>query len=145
MLLEKIQEDLKRALKEKKEMQVSTLRLLVSEIHNQGIEKQNKLTNEDIIAVIRKEVKQREEAIDSYQKGGRQDLADKEKQEQEVLSNYLPQEMPLEELEKIVKESIDGLGSSGPSDFGRVMGVVMSKVKGRIDGAKVAEAVKKLI
>jgi len=126
-------------------MQVSTLRLLVSEIHNQGIEKQNKLTNEDIIAVIRKEVKQREEAIDSYQKGGRQDLADKEKQEQEVLSNYLPQEMPLEELEKIVKESIDGLGSSGPSDFGRVMGVVMSKVKGRIDGAKVAEAVKKLI
>jgi len=98
MLTEKIQKDLTEALKGKKEVVVSTLRLLLSEIHNRGIEKQSELNNEDIIAVIRKGVKQREEAIDSYQKGGRQDLADKEKQEKEVLSNYLPQEMTPEEL-----------------------------------------------
>ncbi len=145
MLTEKIQKDLTEALKGKKEVVVSTLRLLLSEIHNRGIEKQSELNDEDIIAVIRKGVKQREEAIDSYQKGGRQDLADKEKQEKEVLSNYLPQEMTPEELEKITKGVIDEVGASGPGDFGKVMGVVMSKVKGRIDGAKVAEAVKKLI
>jgi uncharacterized protein YqeY len=145
MLLEKIQEDLKTALKEKKETQVSTLRLLISEIHNRQIEKQADLNNEDIMAVIRKGVKQRQEAIEAYEKGGRQDLADKEKQEAEILSNYLPQEMSTTELEKITKEVIKVVGASGPGDFGKVMGVVMSKVKGRIDGAKVAEAVKKLI
>lgn len=145
MLLEKIQENLKTALKEKKETQVSTLRLLISEIHNRQIEKQADLSNEDVIAVIRRGVKQRQEAIEAYEKGGRQELADKEKQELEILSNYLPQEMSSEELEKITKEVIDGIGASGPGDFGKVMGVVMGKVKGRIDGAKVAEAVKKLI
>jgi len=145
MLLEKIQEDLKTALKEKKEAQVSTLRLLISEIHNRQIEKQADLNDEDVMAVIRKGVKQRQEAIEAYEKGGRQDLADKEKQEAEILSNYLPQEMSTTELEKITKEVIEEVGVFGPGDFGKVMGVVMSKVKGRIDGAKVAAAVKKLI
>ena len=145
MLLEKIQKDLTEALKAKKEVAVSTLRLLLSEIHNQEIEKQSELNDEDVMAVIRKGVKQRQEAIEAYEKGSRQDLADKEKQELEILSNYLPQEMSSEELEKITKEVIDEKGASGTGDFGRVMGVVMGKVKGRIDGAKVAEAVKKLI
>jgi len=145
MLLEKIQEDLKTALKEKKEAQVSTLRLLISEIHNRQIEKQADLNDEDVMAVIRKGVKQRQEAIEAYEKGGRQDLADKEKQEAEILSNYLPQEMSTTELEKITKEVIEEVGAFGPGDFGKVMRVVMSKVKGRIDGAKVAAAVKKLI
>jgi len=145
MLLEKIQKDLAEALKSKKEVAVSTLRLLLSEIHNRQIEKQAELTDEDVVAVIRKGVKQRQEAIEAYQKGSRQDLADKEKQEAEILSNYLPQEITAEELEKITKEVINELGASGPADFGKVMGVVMDKVKGRIDGAKVAEVVKKLI
>ncbi len=145
MLLEKIQEDLTEALKAKKEVAVSTLRLLLSEIHNRVIEKQADLNDEDVMAVIRKGVKQRQEAIEAYEKGGRQELADKEKQELEILSNYLPQEMSSEELEKITKEVIDEMKASGPGDFGKVMGAVMSKVKGRIDGAKVTEAVKKLI
>lgn len=145
MLIEKIQKDLVEALKSKSGLVVSTLRLLLSEIHNREIEKQAKVTDEDVMAVIRKEVKQRQEAIEAYEKGRRQDLADKEKQESEILSNYLPQEMPTTELEKITKEVINEVGASGPGDFGKVMGVVMGRVKGRIDGAKVAEAVKKLI
>ncbi|MCJ7804594.1 GatB/YqeY domain-containing protein [Patescibacteria group bacterium] len=145
MLIEKIQKDLVEALKSKSGLVVSTLRLLLSEIHNREIEKQAKVTDEDVMAVIRKEVKQRQEAIEAYEKGGRQDLADKEKQESEILSNYLPQEMSTTELEKITKEVINEVGASGPGDFGKVMGVVMGRVKGRIDGAKVAEAVKKLI
>ena len=145
MISEQIQKDLVIALKNKKEVEISTLRLLLSEIHNYQIEKQTELDDEEIVVVLRKEVKKRREAIDAYQKGGRQELADKENQELDVLSKYLPQEIPLEELEKITKEVIEELGASTPSDFGRVMGVVMSKVKGRIDGTKVSEVVKKLI
>ncbi len=145
MLLEQIQKDLTEALKGKNEAVVSTLRLLLSEIHNRQIEKQAELTDEEVVGVLRKEVKKRQESIEAYEKGGRQELADKEKKELEILSKYLPQEMDSQELEKIVKEVIEEVGAKGPGDFGRVMGVVMGKGKGRIDGSKVAEAVKKLI
>ena len=145
MLLETIQNDLKTALKEKNELQVSTLRLLLAEIHNRQIEKQAELTEEDIVAVLRKEAKKRQESVEAYEKGGRQELADKEKNELQFLSKYLPQEMSPQKLEKIVKEVIGKVGAQGVSDFGEVMGVVMGKVKGQIDGAKVSEAVKKLL
>ena len=145
MLLETIQNDLKTALKERNELQVSTLRLLLSETHNRQIEKQAELVDEDIVGVLRKEVKKRQESIEAYEKGGRQELADKESKELIILSKYLPQEMSPKELEKIVKEVIVEVGGQGPSDFGRVMGVIMGKVKGKIDGTKVADAVKKLL
>jgi len=145
MLLETIQNDLKTALKEKNELQVSTLRLLLAETHNRQIEKQAELTEEDIVAVLRKEAKKRQESVEAYEKGGRQELADKEKNELQFLSKYLPQEMSPQKLEKIVKEVIGKVGAQGVSDFGEVMGVVMGKVKGQIDGAKVSEAVKKLL
>ena len=145
MLLEQIQNDLKTALKERNELQVSTLRLSLSEAHNRQIEKQAELVDEDIVGVLRKEVKKRQESIEAYEKGGRQELADKESKELIILSKYLPQEMSPEELGKIVKETIDEVGAQGPSDFGKVMGVVMNKVKGRIDGSKVSDAVKKLL
>ncbi len=145
MLLEQIQNDLKTALKERNELQVSTLRLLLSETHNRQIEKQAELVDEDIVGVLRKEVKKRQESIEAYEKGGRQELADKESKELIILSKYLPQEMSPKELEKIVKEVIVEVGAQGPSDFGKVMGVIMGKVKGKIDGTKVADAVKKLL
>jgi len=145
MLLEQIQNDLKTALKEKNELQVSTLRLLLSETHNRQIEKQTELVDEDIVGVLRKEVKKRQESVEAYEKGGRQELADKEKGELQFLSKYLPQEMDPQELEKIVKEVIGEVGAKEPGDFGKVMGVVMGKVKGRIDGSKVSDAVKKLL
>ena len=145
MLLEQIQNDLKTALKERNELEVSTLRLSLSEAHNRQIEKQAELVDEDIVGVLRKEVKKRQESIEAYEKGGRQELADKESKELIILSKYLPQEMSPEELGKIVKETIDEVGAQGPSDFGKVMGVVMNKVKGRIDGSKVSDAVKKLL
>lgn len=145
MLLATIQNDLKTALKEKNELQVSTLRLLLAETHNRQIEKQAELTEEDIVAVLRKEAKKRQESVEAYEKGGRQELADKESKELLILSKYLPQEMSPQELEKIVKEVIGKVGAQGAGDFGKVMGGVMGKVKGQIDGAKVSEAVKKLL
>lgn len=145
MLFEQIQSDLTTALKEKDELRVSTLRLLLSEIHNRQIEKQAELADEDVAGVLRKEAKKRQEAVAAYQKGGRQELADKESKELIILSKYLPQQMTPEELEKIVKEIIGGIGAVGDKDFGKIMGVVMAKVGGRADGTAVAEVVKRLI
>ena len=145
MLNEQIQKDLETAMKDKQQVKVSTLRLLLSEIRNKQIEKQAEVTDEEIIALMRKAVKQRQETIESYQKVKRDDLAQKEKEEMLFLSSYLPQELSASEVEKVVKKVISEIGATGQQDFGKVMSGVMSKLKGHIDGAKVAEAVKKLI
>jgi len=141
----KIQSDLNQALKDKKKAEVSTLRLLLSEIHNQEIAKQAELTKEDIIKVVQKEVKRRKEAIEAYQKGNRDDLVAKEKQELEILNKYLPQQMSSKELETIIQSVIKETGASSISDFGKVMGAVMGRVKGQADGKAVSESVKKAL
>lgn len=142
MDLEKLRADLGRALKQKKSLKVGTLRLLLAEIHNKELEKQAELTGEEVLAVIRKEVKKRKEAIEAYKQGKRDDLVQKESQELEVLEKYLPQEISSKELEKIVKETMGEMGEVGEKDFGKVMGSVMGKVKERADGKTVAEKVK---
>jgi hypothetical protein len=145
-LEEKIKEDLNKALKNQQELLVSTLRFLLSEIYNAQTQKQKDLSDEEIFAVIRRQIKQREEAIPLYQKGGRHDLADKEKEEQRILSNYLPQEISSLDLEKMVSQIIEELGVLGkPETFGQVMGAVMAKVKGRAEGKQIAEMVKNLL
>lgn len=147
MLLEKIKTDLKTALKEKDEVTISTLRFLLAGIHNKEIElkKRGKLTDEEVVAVIRQQIKQRQESIEAYKKGKRDDLVEKEKKELGILSKYLPQQPSSKELEKIIKETIEEVGAKGPADFGKVMGAVMGKVKGRAEGKIVAETVKKLL
>lgn len=145
MLQEQIKKDLDKALLAKEELLVSTLRLLLAEIRNYWIEKQKDLTDEDMIAVIRRQIKQRKDSIKAYQKGGREDLAEKETKEMGILGKYLPQQMEIDELKKIVKETIEEVGAAGPKDFGKVMGAVMGKVKGAAEGAMVAEAVKRLL
>ena len=142
---DKIQKDLNQALKEKDELKVSTLRLLLSEIHNQEIEKQAELTEENFIGVLQREIKKRKEAIEAYQQGKRDDLVAKEKEELEILNKYLPQQLSLEELETIVQSVIKEMGASSMADLGKVMGAVMGRVKGGADGKVVSEAVKRVI
>ncbi len=142
---DKIQSDLKEAMKAKDELVVATLRLLLSEIHNREIEKQGKLTDEDIVGAVQKEVKKRQESIEAYQKGKRDDLVEREKKELAVLNKYLPQQLSPEELETTIQSVIKEAGASGPADFGKVMGPVMDKVKGKADGKVVSEAVKKAL
>lgn len=147
MILEKIQNDLSVALKSKDEATVSTLRFLLAAVKDKEIElnKRGKLTDEEVIGVIQKQVKQHKESIEAYQKGGRSDLSDKESKELSILSNYLPQQISPEDLEKIVSKAVNKIGASGPGDFGRVMGEVMGEVKGIADGGQVAKVVKKLL
>lgn len=145
MILKNIKNDLNQALKAKDETQVSTLRFLLAEIHNREIQKQAAATDEDVVAAIRFQVKQHQEAIEAYRRGKRDDLVGKEVAELSILNKYLPHQMPLEELEKVVKEVISEVGAAGPKDFGKVMGAVMAKVKDQADGSAVADLVKKIL
>lgn len=147
MLLDKIKTDLTAALKQKEETKSSTLRFLLAAIQNKEIElkKRGQLTDEEVVAVIQKQVEEHQESIDAYKKGNREDLVKKEEAELAILKTYLPQELPPSELEKIVKATIQEVKASGPQDFGKVMGAVIAKVKGRADGKTVAETVKRLL
>jgi len=143
-LFQKIEEDLKLALKNREELTVSTLRFLISAIKNQEIEKQRELSDEEVIQILQRQIKQRRESMAAFQSGGREDLALKEKRELEILSKYLPQQLTPKELEEIVKEVIAMLGPT-QKDFGKVMGQVMVRVKGRAEGSLVSQTVKEAL
>lgn len=142
-LLEKIKTDLNQALKAKKADEVSVLRFLLADLHNREIEKKGELSDEDVVAGLRKQVKVRKEAIEEFKKGEREDLARKESSEVKILSKYLPQMLSPEEVEKIVDTSIEKTGAKSAQDFGKVMGEVMKTLKGQAEGNLVAELVKK--
>lgn len=141
-MVDKIQADLKQAQLSRDKIKVSTLRLLLSEIKNSEIAKDSSLSDEDIIAVLQKEVKKRKEATLAFRSGGREDQAQTEEAERKILTEYLPAQMEVEELTKIVDESINELGASSLQDMGKVMGVVMGKVAGKADGGTVSSMVK---
>jgi len=143
VILEKLQKDLKEAMKAGEKERLSTLRFLLAALRNRQIEKQADLVDDDVVAVIRQQVKQRKESIVAYQQGNRADLVAKEQSELDLLNTYLPQQMSDEEVVKIVKEVVAEVGATGPGDFGKAMGVVMGKVKGQADGNQVAAMVKK--
>jgi uncharacterized protein YqeY len=144
---ERIQSEMNKALKEREELKVSLLRFLLAEVRNREIElnKRGKLTDEEIAQVIRTQVKKHQESIEAYRAGRREDLAKKEEAELQILNTYLPQSLTSPELEKIILETVKGIGAKGAKDFGKVMGAVMVKVKGRADGQEVAALVRKLI
>lgn len=162
-LKEKISEDLKGALKEKRELEVSVLRLLQAAIVNREKEKRAKiakgrekikeeelakesqLTDEEVIEVISSEIKKRKEAILEFEKGGREDLVAKEKTELEVLQKYLPDQLSEEEIKKLAKEAVEKTGATEPKDMGKVMAELMPKVKGRAEGGLVSKIVKELL
>ncbi|MBI2626516.1 MAG: GatB/YqeY domain-containing protein [Candidatus Nealsonbacteria bacterium] len=150
---EKIRQDLNEALKSKEELKTSVLRLLSAAILNKEKDKRFKsgkaediaLTDEEIIDVISSEAKKRKEAIDLYQKGGRQDLANKEKAELEILQKYLPEQLSEEELKKLAKEAVSKIGAKDIKDMGKIMAILMPQVKGRADGNLVSKIIKDLL
>ena len=145
MLKDKIQEDLKQAMMAKDELKLSTVRMLKSAIQYHEIQKGGagyEATDEDVIEVIGREVKKRNEAIELYKKGRREELAQKEEKELEILKTYLPEQMSEDEIRKLVQETISSTGASGIQDMGKVMGALMPKVKGRADSSFVSTLVK---
>jgi len=141
-LQQKLEEDAKNALKDGDKMVLSVLRLILSAIKNNEISQKAILSDDQVVSLLVKEAKKRQEAISAYQNAQRQDLAEQENKELLIIQKYLPQELSDEEIDKTVKETIATLKAS-TSDFGRVMGEVMSKLKGRASGDRVRDIVKK--
>ena len=141
-MVDKLQQDLKQAQLARDEVKVSTLRLLLSEIKNAQIQKGADLSDEEITQVIQHEVKKRKEAAAGFRTGDREEAALKEETEQRLLEGYLPDQLPIEELTKIVETTITEVGATGIADMGKVIGVVMGKAGGRSDGGTVSAIVK---
>jgi len=146
-LKEQVQKDLIDAMKAKEEIKLNALRMLKAEIMKfevAGSEKRE-AKDEDVIQLIGKQVKQRDDAAQQYKAGNRPELAEKEEKEAEILKNYLPAQMSEEEVKKIVEETIKETGASGKADLGKVMGAIMPKVKGKADGTLVNKIVQDLL
>ena len=145
MLRQDIELGIKEALKSGDQIRLSTLRFLLAAVQNEEIAKQREAADEDVIAVVQKQVKQHKESIEAYEKGGRRELAQKEKNELEILNKFLPQQMSEEEIKKIVDEARVSLSEGDKNNFGKVMGMVMAMVKGKADGNLVSKVVKELV
>jgi len=119
----------------------------LSAIHNAEIAKGRDatLTEEELAELLQKQAKQRQESIDAYKKGGRADLVEKETKELEIIRGYLPKQLPEEKIKKLAEEAIKEVGAKGSQDIGKVMGVLMPKVKGQADGSSVSKIVKELL
>ncbi len=141
-LKERIDEDFKRAMKEGEKDQLSTLRMLKSSIQNREIELGRDLDDEEIQEVLSKEAKSRQESIEQFEEGGRPERAEKERQELELIEQYLPEPLSDEELDRMIEGVIEEVGAEDPSDLGAVMGQIMPQVGGRADGGEVKERVR---
>jgi uncharacterized protein YqeY len=145
-LQKRIDEDLKDAMRAKDAARLSVLRLLKAALKNATIEKVGaggELNDAEAIAVIRKQVKQRQDSIESFEKGGRPELVEKEKAEMAVLNQYLPQAMSAAELQKIVADTIREVGATSRAQMGAVMKALQPKIAGRTDGKTLSAEVQK--
>ena len=136
-----LEQDFILALKEKKPS-LDVLRMIKAAVKNAEITKKDKLTDQEIMIVLQKEKKQRQDSVEEFTKGQRNDLVDKEKFEIEVIEKYLPKAMSNDEIKQIILEEINNTSASNSGDMGKVMGQVMPKLKGRADGEKVSQIVK---
>jgi uncharacterized protein YqeY len=141
-LEERIEGEFKAALKAQDKIKLSTLRMLKADINNLKLEPNKKaLTDADIVKIIQRQVKQHKDSIEQFEKGKRDDLAEKEKKELEILSGYLPEQLSEEELTKIIKDAVKELEATSKKDMGKVIKTVMERVKGKAEGKTVSRIV----
>ena len=144
---ERIQNDIRKALKAGEEMKVGTLRMVLAFLINKEKDlpadrKGKELSDEEAMDVLQTEAKKRREAIEAFEKGGRPELAEKEKKELEILKEYLPEQLSAKEIENFVTQAIEKTGAASMQDIGKVMGALMPQVKGKADGNLVSRIVK---
>lgn len=145
-LAQRVDEDLKQAMREKNATKLGVLRMLKSALKYSAIEKsgaEGELNDSEAAQVIRKQVKQHHDSIESFEKGGRAELAAKEKTELSILQSYLPQPMTREEIAKVVRETIAEVGATSRAQMGAVMKALQSKAAGRADGKTLSQEVQK--
>lgn len=148
MIIEKLKEDMKAAMKAGDSGKLGTVRMLVAAVNNRGIEKRGKgdsapLTDEEVMDVLIKEAKKRSESIDIYKQNNREELAATEAAELKIIQEYLPQQLSSGEIEKIIDEAVKTTGATTLKDLGKVMGLVSKETKGRADSRAISEIIKK--
>ena len=144
-LKDKLTEDLKQTIRQGDELGKSTLRLVMAAIKNAEIEKRRELEEGELLAIIAKEAKLRRESIAQFEKGGRQDLVDREKAELQILLAYLPEQLSREEIEAQARQIIEEVGATSPAQMGQVMRRLMPLMQGKADGKLVNQVVKELV
>lgn len=144
-LKQQLANDLRNALRSKDELRKMTLRLALAAIHNAEIAKGSELSEEEVVVVIAKQVKQRRESIAQFDQGGRQDLVAQEQKELEILLEYMPPQLTEEEIRSRAKEAIEQVGAASPAQMGEVMRVLMPQLKGKADGQVVSRIVKDIL
>jgi uncharacterized protein YqeY len=135
-------EDMKLAMKSGNKIELDTIRMLRAQIQTSSIAKKDTLDEDEVVQVLQKEAKKRKEAIEMYQQGKREDLVNKERQEIEIISKYLPEQLSDAEIDRIIKDSVKSIGAESEKDMGRVMGDIMPKVKGKTDGKIIQQRVR---
>jgi uncharacterized protein YqeY len=136
---------LKEALKSRDDLKVSVIRMIKASLKNKEIEKMGSLTDDEILSILSTLAKQRRESIEQFSAAGRTDLADRETRELEIIQSYLPKQLTPEELDIIIRSAINESGASSLNDLGKIMKVLMPKVKGAADGKAVNLRVKELL
>lgn len=145
-LNEQIEKDYVAAYKGKNQVRLNVLRLLKTAVKNRLVDlcrPNGSLDDSELMDVIIKQAKQRQDSIEQYRQANRPDLADREAVELEILNAYLPQKMNADELARVIEDAIAKTGASGPRDMGKVMGMILGAHKGQVDGKELSEAVKK--
>ena len=146
MLEEKILNDYKEAMKARDTLKSSVLSFLRADMINLAIAKKKKvLDDSEVISVIKKQIKQRQDSIEQFKNGNRPDMADKETKELEILKSYLPPELSADEVKKIIEEVISATGAKEMKDMGKVMKEVTAQIAGRADGKLVSDLVKEIL
>ena len=147
LLKDRLVEDMKAAMKAKEEgkVRLSVIRMVRAAIKNAEIEKKTELTDDQVIEVLAREVKLRRDAIEEFSKAERLDKVRELEEEVAILMEYLPQQLTEEEIREMAKEIIAETGAQGPKDLGKVMGVILPKIKGRADGKLVNQIVRELL
>ena len=143
MLEENIFNDYKQAMKSKDPLKVSVLRLLRAEITNLAVaKKKNNLDDSEVVSLIKKQIKQRQDSIEQFTQGGRLEMAEKEKQELELLKPYLPEELSADEIKEIIEDVVVATSACGAKDMGKVMKEINARISGKADGRLVSDLVR---
>lgn len=138
----RLQQEMREALKAGQKLRLGALRMLAASVKNREVELGHELSDEELVEVATREVKRRKEAAEAFDGGGRPELAEKERQEQAVLETYLPAQLSEDEVNALIEEAVVATGASGPGDLGKVMGYVMGKARGRVEGGTVNRLVR---
>ncbi|WP_202080688.1 GatB/YqeY domain-containing protein [Caldalkalibacillus salinus] len=139
--LERLNSDMKQAMKDKDKKKLTVIRAVRSSLKNEEIQLGRELNEDEVLTVLNRELKQRKDSLQEFEKAGRDDLASNIKEELEILAEYMPEQLSEEEVASLVKETIAEVGASSKADMGKVMGAIMPKVKGRADGSIVNKLV----